>query len=96
MGDFNNDMLKVKFESSSEHTLINLSSNCLHLQILLPIWISGNSKTIIDTMFSNITGPLMKNVTAGNITLSISDHLPQFFFLPDFLSNNYIYLQEKC
>ena len=48
----------------------------------------GNSKTIIDNIFSSIAEPLIKNVATGNITFSISDHLPQFFFfLPDFFSN---------
>ena len=35
-------------------------------------------------MFSNIAEPLIKNVATGNITFSISDLLPQFFFLPVF------------
>ena len=61
-----------------------MSSNCLHPQIILPTRISGNSKAIIDNMFSNIAEPLIKNIASGNITFSISDHLPQFFFLPDF------------
>ena len=50
---------------------------------------SGNSKTIIDHMFSNIAEPLIKNVATGNIIFSISNHLPQFFFLSEFLSYNY-------
>ena len=84
IGDFNIDLLKF---DSSEHInkLINdLSSNCLHPQILLPTQISGSSKTITDNMFSHIAEPLIKNVATGNITFSISDHLPQFFFLPYF------------
>ena len=63
----------------------------MHPPILLPARISGNSKTIIDNMLSNIVEPLIKNVATGNITFSISDHLPQFFFLPNFFSNNYNY-----
>ena len=62
----------------------DLSSNCLHPQILLPIEIGGNSKTIIDNMFFNIVEPHIKNVVTGNITFSISDQLLQFFFLPAF------------
>ena len=59
-----------------------MSSNCLHPQIILPTRISGNSKAIIDNMFSNIAEPLIKNIASGNITFSISDHLlPDFFFL---------------
>ena len=42
-------------------------------------------------MSSNTAEPLTKNVGTGNITFSISDHLPQFFFLPGFFSNNYTY-----
>ena len=69
------------------------SSNCLHPQILLPTRVSGNSKTIID-MFSNIAESLIKILATGNITFSISDHLPQFFFHSFsfrliFFSNNY-------
>ena len=63
----------------------DLSSNCLHPQILLLTRISG--KTIIDNIFSNIAQPLIKNVATGNIIFGKSDHLPQFFFLPDFFSN---------
>ena len=53
-----------------------LSSNCLHPQILVQTLISGNSKTIIDNMFSSIAEPLIKNISTGNIMFSISDHFP--------------------
>ena len=59
IGDFNIDLLKF---DSSEHInkfINDLSSYCLHPQILL-IQISGNSKTIIDNMFSNIANHLFK------------------------------------
>ena len=51
----------LKFDSSEHiNKFINdLSSYCLHPQILL-IQISGNSKTIIDNMFSNIANHLLK------------------------------------
>ena len=78
----------LKFDSSEhKNKFINdLSSCCLHPQILLT-QISGNSKTIIDNMFSKIAEPLIKNVATDNITFAICDRLPQFFFLPDFFSN---------
>ena len=63
----------------------------IYPQIVSPTWISGNSKTIIDNMFSNIAEPLIKNVTTGNITFSMSDHLPQFSFLLGLFSNYYTY-----
>ena len=31
---------------------------------------------------------LVKSAISGNILFSISDHLPQFFILPDFFSNS--------
>ena len=91
VGNFKIDQLKF---DSSEHInkfINDLSSNCLHLQILLRTRINGNSKNIIDNMFSNIAEPLIKNVATGNITFSIFDHSSQLFFLPDFFSNNYSY-----
>ena len=84
IGDFNIDLLKF---DSSEHInkfMNDLTSNCLHPQIPLPTWISGNSKTVIDNMFSSIREPVIKSVATGNITFSISDNLPPFPFLPDF------------
>ena len=91
IGNLNIDLLEC---DSSEHInkFINgLSSNCLHPQIHLPAWTSGNSRTIIDNIFCNIAEQLTKNVAPGNITVSISDHLSQFSFLPDFFSNNSSY-----
>ena len=62
----------------------------IYSQIILPTWISGNSKTIIGSMFSNIAELLIKSISEGNATFSTSDHLPQLFFFPE------LYLQEKC
>ena len=84
IGDFNLDLLKFDLSEHINTFLNDLSSNSLHPQILLPTWVSGNSKTVIDNMFSNIAGPIIKNVAAGNITVSISDNLSRFLFLPDF------------
>ena len=81
IGDFNIDLLKF---DSSEHInkfIYDLSSNCLHPQIVSPTQISGNSKT----------EPLIKNVLTGNITFSMFDHLPQFSFLLGLFSNYYTY-----
>ena len=82
--DFNKYLLKFDTSEHINKFINDLSSDWLHPQIPLPTRISGNSKTVIDNMFSNIAAPLIKNVASGNITFSISDHLPQFFFFPDF------------
>ena len=60
VSDFDIDLLKfVSFEHINIF-LNDLSSNCLHPQILFPTQISGNNKTIINDMFSNIAEPLTK------------------------------------
>ena len=61
--------------------------NSLQSQILLPTRIS-NSKTLIENIFCNIPNPLVKSAMSGNISSSISDHLPQFFILPEFFSKS--------
>ena len=79
LGDFNID--------TSEYVstfLDDLASNLLQTQILLPTRISNNSKTLINSIFCNIPNPLVKSAISGNISSSISDHLPQFFILPGF------------
>ena len=64
----------------------------IYSQIILPTWISGNSKTIIGSMFSNIAELLIKSISEGNVTFStFDDHLPQLFFFPEFFLNNYTY-----
>ena len=52
--------------------------------ILLPNRISSNSKTLIDNIFSNF---ISIEVIAGNLTVTISDHLPQFLIATDIFCN---------
>ena len=47
--------------------------------------VTGNSKTLIDNIFSNMAVP---NITSGNLTASISDHLPQFLVAPNTFFNS--------
>ena len=54
---------------------------------LLPTRISYNSKTLMNNIFCNITNPLVKSTMSRNISSSLSNHLPQFFILPEFFSN---------
>ena len=41
----------------------------------------------MDNIFCNITKPLVKSTMSRNISSSLSNHLPQFFILPEFFSN---------
>ena len=49
--------------------------------ILHPARVTGHSQTIIDNIFS-------KEIVCGNLTLTISDHLPQVLFIPSMFSDN--------
>ena len=72
-----------------QHSLTNefldsLSSHMLLPHIVQPTRIRNNSKTLIDNIYSNVITP---NNISGNITATISDHLPQFLIAPDIFSN---------
>ena len=49
--------------------------------ITLPTRITNRSQTLIDNIFSNSTS---SQIISGNLTSTVSDHLPQFFIYPDF------------
>ena len=61
-----------------------LASNSIIPYILQSTRITNHSKTLIDNIFSNV---LSYEAISGNITASISDHLFQFLFAPNLLSN---------
>ena len=46
--------------------------------------ITSHSGTLTDNIFSNI---IACEIISANITTTISDHLPQFLFVPNILSN---------
>ena len=83
LGDFNIDLLNFDTSEYVNIFLDDLASNSLQTQVHLPTRISNNSKTLIDNIFCNIPNPLVKSGMSGNISSSISDHLPQFFILPE-------------
>ncbi|MEO2220739.1 MAG: reverse transcriptase family protein, partial [Nitrosopumilus sp.] len=57
-----------------------ITSNLMVPHIVLPTRITSNSKTLIDNIFSNSVN--FEKGISGNITASISDHLPQFLIIP--------------
>ena len=64
--------------------LDRLGSSTFVPYILHPTRIIRHSKTLIDNTFCNFISP---EITSGNITATISDHLPQFSFFFYILSN---------
>ena len=52
--------------------------------ILQPTELTSHSKTLIDNIFSNIISP---EAISGNLTVTISDHLPLFMNVSNVFSN---------
>ena len=73
----------------NEHNRANkfidsLASNSLITLNLQPARITSHYNTIIDNIFSNI---IHSDIISGNLTATISDHLPQFSIIPNMFGN---------
>ena len=69
----------------NEHNQTNrfvdsLASNSFIPLILQQTRISSHYNTIIDNIFSNVVDP---DIKSGNLTATISDHLPQLLIIPN-------------
>ena len=84
LGDFNINLLNYNIHQPTNDFLDSLASNSIIPYILQPTRLTSHSKTLIDNIFSNI---LSSEIISGNLTATISDHLPQFLFAPNILSN---------
>ena len=84
-GDFNFNLLKYGNHNPTTDFLDLLFRNSFLPCITKPTRITSNSKTLIDNIFLNSQD---FNTTSGNITSSISDHLPQFLIINNFKINN--------
>ena len=61
-----------------------LAFNSILPYILQPTRLTSYSKILIDNIFFNT---LSSEMISGNLTYTTSDHLPQFLFAPNILSN---------
>ena len=84
IGDFNLDLLKIDDENEIEHFYNIISSNLLVPHITIPTRITPTSKTLIDNIFSNNLD--FVRAKSGNITITISDHMPQFIIIPKIIN----------
>ena len=84
LGDFKINLLKYNDHQPANEFLDSLASNYFFPYILHPTRITNHSKTLTDNIFSNFISP---DIISGYITATISDHLPQFSFVPNILSN---------
>ena len=75
LGDFNINLLKSETENSVSNFLDILGSFPMLSQIIFPTRITNTSKTLIDNIFTDSSN---FQISSGNLTYHISDHLPQF------------------
>ena len=78
LGDFNINLLNCDTNQDSSDFLDLMTSNSFAPGITKPTRITGHSKTLIDNIFFN---EIYDGIVTGNITASISDHLPQFMLI---------------
>ena len=83
LGDYNIELLKYESSKPVNSFLDIMSSNFLSPQIILPTRLFS-SFTLIDNIFCNLTYEA-KSIY-DNLASAVSDHLPQFLILPEFLS----------
>ena len=83
-GDPNINLLNYSKRYATNGFLDSLASNSIIPYILQPRRLISSSKTLIDNILSNI---LSWEVISGNIIATKSDHLPQFLFVSNVLSN---------
>ena len=81
--------LNVKLLNYHEHNQTNvflgsLDSNSLIPSNLQPTRITSHSNTLIDNIISNVIDP---DIILGNLTATISEHLPQFVIIPNVFGN---------
>ena len=86
LGDFNINLLNYNVHQPTNDFLDSLASNSIITYILQPARFTSHSKTLIDNIFSNI---LSSEIISGNLTTTISDHLPQFLFVPNISNPSY-------
>ena len=84
LGDFNINLLNYNNHNPTNEFLDSLASNFFVSYILQPTQLTSHSKTFIDNIISNIISP---EAISGNLTSTISDHLPQFMIVPNVFSN---------
>ena len=84
LGHFNVNLLNYTEHNKTNEFLDSLASSSFIPLILQPTRITSHSNTLIDNIFSNIIDP---NIISGNLTATISDHLPQFAIIPNMFGN---------
>ena len=78
-GDFNFDLTKIDSQETSD--FFDTMTSCQLLPtILLPTKLNRQQNTLLDNIFTNQFNP---DMSSGNFTLQISDHLASFLMIPN-------------
>ena len=84
LGDFNVDLLNNNEHNQTNEFLDSFASNSFIPLILQPTRITSHFNTLIDNIFLSVSDP---DIVSGNLTATISDHLPQFAIIPNMFGN---------
>ena len=84
LGDFNVNLLNYNEHGQTNEFLDSLASNSFIPLILQPTKITSHFNTLTDNIFSNV---IDTDIICGNLTATISDHLPQFSIIPNMFGN---------
>ena len=84
LGGFSVNLLNYNEHNQTNEFLGSLDSNSFIPLILQPTTITSHSDTLIDNILSNVIDP---DIILGNLTATISDHLPQFSIIPNMFGN---------
>ena len=82
LGDLN--VILRNYNEDNQTNEDNLASNSFIPLILQLTRMASYSNTFIDNMISNVIDP---DIISGNMTGTISDHLPQFSIIPNMFGN---------
>ena len=84
-GDFNMNLLSIEKDSTIDKYFELLTNSKFFPLITLPTRMTTHSRTLIDNIFYN---QFCNNIISGNLTVGISDHIPQFSIIPSKISNH--------
>ena len=73
------NLLQVESNTDIEHYFDELTDKHFTPLITSPTRVTSKTKTLIDNIFYN---EFCSNIVSGNLTVGISDHMPQFALIP--------------
>ena len=83
-GYFNVNLLNYNEHNQTNEFLDSRAPKSFIRLILPPTRITRHSNTLIDNIFSNVIHP---DIISGNLTATISNHLPQCVIIPNMFGN---------